>query len=158
MDRTVIRIQEQAEKDEGFSATVSFNYGPQYPIIVRNPFMEKQEHELEWYFERHLEFPFTQKVRAREAAASIPGYGEILFKQVFQDNPEIYAEYKALQKQNEDSQASHSHTYQKYYALEDIQPYKDEKAFLFFEGDGLLDHGERSRTADEDALFASLRS
>ena len=30
---------------------------------------------------------------------------------------------------------SHSHTYQKYYALKDIEPYEGEKAFLFFEGE-----------------------
>jgi tetratricopeptide (TPR) repeat protein len=95
---TVIRIQEQSTQDDHFQATVSIDYGPQYSIVVRNPFDEKQEAELEWYFEEHLRFPFTQKVRARDAANSIPTYGEKLFKQVFQDNPEVYPEYKALLK------------------------------------------------------------
>ena len=45
----------------------------------------------------HLEFPFTRKVRAQNAAISITTYGEELFKQVFGD-PEIYAEYRDLLK------------------------------------------------------------
>src|ERR1700692_3721842 len=95
---TVIRIQEQSTQEDGFHATVSIDSGPQYPITVCDPFIEKQEQELEWYFEEHLEFPFTQKVRAKEAATSLTTYGETLFKQVFQDNPDVYAEYKTLLK------------------------------------------------------------
>ena len=45
----------------------------------------------------HLEFPFTRKVRAQDAATSITTYGEELFKQVFGD-PDIYAEYRTLLK------------------------------------------------------------
>ena len=95
---TVIRIQEKKAKKNGFQATVSIDSGPQYPISVRDPFGGEQEQELEWYFEEHLVFPFTQKVRAKDAAASLTTYGETLFKQVFQENPEVYAEYKALLK------------------------------------------------------------
>ena len=95
---TVIRIEERSLQDGSFQALISFEYGPQYPIIVHNPFEEKQERELEWYFEEHLKFPFTQKVRASTAAASITTYGEALFKQVFLDNADVYAEYKALLK------------------------------------------------------------
>ena len=95
---TVIRIQEQSTQGDDFHATVSIDYGPQYPIVVRNPFDEKLEAELEWYFEEHLSFPFTQKVRASNAATSITTYGEALFKQVFQHNPEVYPEYKTLLK------------------------------------------------------------
>ncbi|MEO6890614.1 MAG: CHAT domain-containing protein, partial [Ktedonobacteraceae bacterium] len=91
---TVIRIQEQSTQAESFQATVSFDSGPQYPITVRNPFDDEQEEELGWYFEEHLRFPFTQKVRAKDAAASLITYGETIFKQVFQDNPDVYAEYK----------------------------------------------------------------
>ena len=88
-ERTIIRIREQAEQDSTFSAAVSFDHGPEYPITVRDPFTEKQEQELEWYFEEHLRFPFTKKVRAIEAAESITTYGESLFQQVFQGNPKI---------------------------------------------------------------------
>jgi len=95
---TVIRIQEQSTQEDGFHAIVSIDSGPQYPIIVHDPFEKKQEEELEWYFEEHLVFPFTQKVRAKDAAASLTTYGEALFKQVFQDNRNVYAEYKALLK------------------------------------------------------------
>src|SRR5437870_9578458 len=93
----LIRIQERPEGPDGSNAIVSFNNGPEYPITINDPFKEQQEHELEWYFEEHLEFPFTKQVRAKNAAASIKTYGEELFKQVFGD-PDIYAEYRDLLK------------------------------------------------------------
>src|SRR5713226_3688462 len=74
-------------------ATLSFDNDAQYPITISDPFSEKEETELEWYFERYLRFPFTDTVRARDAAASVTTYGEALFKQVF-GNPEVYATYK----------------------------------------------------------------
>ena len=89
----LIRIQERPGGPDGPNAIVSFKNGPEYPITITNPFEEQQEQELEWYFEEHLEFPFTKKVRAQNAAASIKTYGEELFKQVFGD-PDIYAEYR----------------------------------------------------------------
>jgi hypothetical protein len=93
----LIRIQERPESPDGSNAIVSFNNGPENPITINDPFEEQQEQELEWYFEEHLEFPFTKKVRAQKAAASIKTYGEKLFKQVFGD-PDIYAEYRELLK------------------------------------------------------------
>ena len=93
----LIRIQERPTAPDGPNAIVSFNNGPEYPIVITNPFEDQQEQELEWYFEEHLEFPFTKKVRAQNAAASIKTYGEELFKQVFGD-PDIYAEYRTLLK------------------------------------------------------------
>ncbi len=98
-NNTIIRIREQAEQDGTFSAMVSFDHGPEYPITVRDPFTKEQEQELEWYFEEHLRFPFTKKVRANDAAKSIITYGETLFQQVFQDNPKINFPYmSAVQK------------------------------------------------------------
>ena len=93
----LIRIQERPAGPDGPNAIVSFNNGPEYPITITNPFEEPQEQELEWYFEEHLEFPFTRKVRAQNAATSIKTYGEELFKQVFGD-PDIYSEYRDLLK------------------------------------------------------------
>src|SRR6266568_8999139 len=93
----LIRIQERPGAPDGSNAIVSFNNGPEYPITINDPFKEQGEQELEWYFEEHLEFPFTKKVRAQNAAASIKTYGEELFKQVFGD-PDIYAEYRDLLK------------------------------------------------------------
>src|SRR6266702_4567088 len=93
----LIRIQERPGEPDGSNAIVSFNNGPEYPITINDPFKEQGEQELEWYFEEHLEFPFTKKVRAQNAAASIKTYGEELFKQVFGD-PVIYAEYRDLLK------------------------------------------------------------
>ncbi len=93
----LIRIQERPGGPDGPNAIVSFNNGPEYPITINDPFKEQEEQELEWYFEEHLEFPFTKKVRAQNAAASIKTYGEELFKQVFGD-PDIYAEYRDMLK------------------------------------------------------------
>ncbi|MGZ3646522.1 MAG: CHAT domain-containing protein [Ktedonobacteraceae bacterium] len=93
----LIRIQERLGGPDSPNAIISFNNGPENPITITNPFEEPQEQELEWYFEEHLEFPFTKKVRAQNAAASIKTYGEELFKQVFGD-PDIYAEYRDLLK------------------------------------------------------------
>ncbi|MBA2288367.1 MAG: hypothetical protein H0W02_23060 [Ktedonobacteraceae bacterium] len=45
---TVIHIQEQTAKDDGFQATVSFDSGPHYTITVSNPFDGEQEEELAW--------------------------------------------------------------------------------------------------------------
>jgi len=67
----LIRIQERPGVPDGSNAIVSFNNGPEYSINISDPFKDKQEQELEWYFEEHLEFPFTKNVRARNAAASI---------------------------------------------------------------------------------------
>lgn len=100
---TIIRIQEQAEQDGQFHALISFNHGPEYSVTVRDPFENKQEAELDWYFEEHLRFPFTNQVRAKKAAASITAYGEALFQQAFRDNPDVYAEYKSLLKTGLDS-------------------------------------------------------
>ncbi len=89
----LIRIQEQAGGPNGSNATVSFENGPPYPLTVGDPFTEEEEKRLEWYFEEHLQFPFTNQVLATTIAASIPTYGEALFKQVFAD-PEAYVTYK----------------------------------------------------------------
>jgi hypothetical protein len=47
--------------------------GQEYPLAnpITPPFDEKAEAQLEWYFEEHLRFPFTNQVRAQEAATSI---------------------------------------------------------------------------------------
>ena len=80
---TSILIQERSGLADGRNAVVSFDGQGEYPVTVANPFSEKQEEELEWYFEDHLRFPFVEGVRAREAAAGVQAYGEALFAQVF---------------------------------------------------------------------------
>src|SRR5579884_4283212 len=93
----LITIQERSELTDataGWSAVVRFNNGPLNPITITNPFSTEEEEELEWYFEEHLQFPFTQKVRAQNAAKSIPTYGEKLFNQVFVQNPKVFVAYR----------------------------------------------------------------
>src|SRR5438552_9630909 len=91
----LIRIQEYFGGPKSTNAVLSFDQGPEYPITISNPFSdEQQERDLEWYFEGHLRFPFTEQERAQRAAESIITYGEALFKQVFSDR----SAYTAYQK------------------------------------------------------------
>ena len=92
---TLLSIQEEAETASGWETVVRIDSGPQDHVTVSKPFSEQEEKELEWYFEEHLTFPFTQNVRAQQAAASIATYGETLFKQVF-STPDIYADYRNM--------------------------------------------------------------
>src|ERR1051326_7848889 len=92
----VITIKEQSESEGGWRAVVRFNHGAEHSITVSDPFSEEEEHELAWFFEEHLEFPFTKKVRAQQAARSIPTYGEKLFDQVFQQNAKVLVAYSNI--------------------------------------------------------------
>src|SRR6266699_119619 len=95
MSVQLIRIHQRAEGPDGFQAIVSLNSGPEHPFTIKDPFTPKEEEELEWYFEDHVQFPFTKQVRAEKAAASILPYGESLFKQAFSD-PDVYTEYRSI--------------------------------------------------------------
>ena len=77
---TVIRIREQSGSQNGSNATVSFDDGGDYAITIQDPFSEKEEKQLQWYFEEHLDYPFLNQVEAQKIANSITTYGEILFK------------------------------------------------------------------------------
>jgi len=90
-----IRIQERPGGTDEFQAAISFNNGPEYALTINNPFVQEEGDQLAWYFERYLRFPFTDQVKAREAAGSIARYGESLFKRVFEENHNVYARYKA---------------------------------------------------------------
>ena len=94
---TVIRIREQSGSQNGSNATVSFDDGGDYAITIQDPFSEKEEKQLQWYFEEHLDYPFLNQVEAQKIANSITTYGETLFKHVFNDS-EIYAAYKSAQR------------------------------------------------------------
>ena len=58
-------------------------------------FTDDEKAELDWYFEEWLRFPFTDRIRAQDAALSITRYGQTLFDQLFADR-EAWAAYKAL--------------------------------------------------------------
>jgi hypothetical protein len=64
-----------------FGAVVRID-GFDYPTTITAPFEARQEAELDWYFEEHLRFPFTDSVRARQAGESVTAYGEALFRQL----------------------------------------------------------------------------
>ena len=71
---------------------------PRIPHHHHQPIRRATRARTRWYFEEHLEFPFTRKVRAQNAATSIKTYGEELFKQVFGDPismPNIETQLKA---------------------------------------------------------------
>ena len=93
----LITVRERKKTKNGFVATVSFDHEGEYEAKIRNPFGEAEELRLEWYFEEHLRFPFTQYVEAREAAASVVKYGESLFEQVFKDQ-EAHGQYLGFRK------------------------------------------------------------
>ena len=82
---TLIRIREAAGLAGGANAILSFDGGDEFSLTVSDPFSEQEEARLAWYFEEHVRFPFTEDVIAREVAATIPAYGEALFRQVFLD-------------------------------------------------------------------------
>ena len=95
-----ILIRESAQREDGtFAADISFarpgeDSGPPYPIDVSDPFDAGEEARLAWYFEEWLSFPFTDQVQAREAGASVEEYGHRLFRQIFENFPDVLAEYK----------------------------------------------------------------
>jgi hypothetical protein len=95
---TLIKIREERARAAGdFEATISFNDEGDFPISVANPFSEAEEARLHWYFEDYLSFPFTDEVKAKEAAKSVKAYGEALFQQIV-EAPVVYARYnQALQ-------------------------------------------------------------
>ena len=94
-----IRIEERAQNE--FNAVVSFDGSGDYPVKIADPFSPEEEACLEWYFEEHLRFPFTDQVKAREAGESLKAYGEGLFSQVFADR-DAFAEYRTAARQGLD--------------------------------------------------------
>src|SRR5436190_1359651 len=83
-------------RQRGLTSPVVSIDDQEYPLPngLTPPFGEQDEAQLEWYFEQHLRFPFTNQVRAQSAAASITAYGHALFEQIFADR-RAYASYKA---------------------------------------------------------------
>ncbi|HET8841337.1 MAG TPA: tetratricopeptide repeat protein [Ktedonobacteraceae bacterium] len=92
----LIRIQECSAQEGIFQAKVSFDHRQEYDVTVRDPFSKEEEERLEWYFEEHIKFPFTNQVKAKEAATSVIAYGESLFMQVFSTNSQILSEYRRV--------------------------------------------------------------
>ena len=91
-----ITIREVGQDNDEFQVIVEANRNTYGPFDVRNPLTEKAEAELAWYFEEWLQFPFIGKVRAEQAAALIPVYGEALFDQIIKKDTDFYGEYKAI--------------------------------------------------------------
>ncbi len=91
-----ITIRERAGSTEQvLHATLIIDEGNEFPIEVADPFSAEEEQRLEWYFEEHLRFPFTEQVKRDAAAASVQVYGEKLFAQVFKD-PQALIDYGQL--------------------------------------------------------------
>ncbi|MEM6446514.1 MAG: CHAT domain-containing protein, partial [Cyanobacteria bacterium P01_D01_bin.123] len=92
-----LTIRERERVDGGFAANLSVDNQTQFDITVRDPFNERQEWELEFYFEEWIRFPFDRQVLAERAAASIATYGEQLFEQVFENRRAFSAYEQACQ-------------------------------------------------------------
>jgi CHAT domain/ATPase family associated with various cellular activities (AAA) len=93
----VITIREQQQTETEFQAILSFDGRGNYPITITNPFTQKDEKQLEWYFEDWLVYPMLDTETAKKVAASITNYGEKLFERVFQSNFDAYSNYRQLQ-------------------------------------------------------------
>lgn len=93
----IITIREQQKTATGFEAILKFQ-GGEYPITVTDPFTRPEEKQLEWYFENWIEYPFSNETTASQVAQNVNGYGEKLFKQVFQANFQAYSEYDKLRR------------------------------------------------------------
>lgn len=89
---TITIQQTGQEAASPFSARVSFDHGESVPVTIEDPFSPREEERLAWYFEKWLAFPFTDAVKAEDAAQSVDDYGEALFAQVFGDR-RAYARY-----------------------------------------------------------------
>lgn len=94
MGMTLIQIAERENGHPGMQAVVSFNHGPIYQVSIINPFDERQEQLLAWYFEEYLSRPYVKQTQAHEAAKSITTCGEALFQQIFGSSLDLYAAYK----------------------------------------------------------------
>jgi tetratricopeptide (TPR) repeat protein len=72
----------------------------EFPLTngLKDPFSAEEEERLEWYFEKHMRFPFVQQVKAREAAQSVTTYGHKLFEQLFADR-RAYSRYQSALQQ-----------------------------------------------------------
>ncbi len=92
----VITVREEGQTETGFRASLHFDGVGNFPLTITEPFTSKQEGELEWYFERWLNRPHLNQVKAERAAGSVRDYGEDLFKQVFKSDFDAYGEYKQL--------------------------------------------------------------
>jgi hypothetical protein len=89
----LIEIREDSGRPGGAMLRID---GFDYPVTVASPFEAEKLEELDWYFEQHLQFPFTGQVRARQARDSIAAYGEALFRQLFasEEAREAYGDLK----------------------------------------------------------------
>lgn len=80
------------KQTKDLKATVELD-GGEWTVEFQDPFTQKEEEELRWYFEGRLEFPMLEIPRAERAAHSIRTYGNRLFGQLFSDG-ELFAAFK----------------------------------------------------------------
>jgi hypothetical protein len=101
--REIEQKKENSEEKfpEKFQVQVQFGASAApHKITIQNPFSKEQEARLEWYFEKWLDFPFTDKIKAKEAEADILAYGENLFNQIFAADRDIIREYDRFREHN----------------------------------------------------------
>jgi len=97
----LITIREKTQPDDNsYEAELSFDNDIPYQITLTDPFSQKQENALEWYFEEYLRFPFIKQVEFKAVAETLPVYGQSLFNQVFVDN-DAYADYRAARQSDD---------------------------------------------------------
>ena len=90
----LITIREKPVENNILQASVIFPDGGEYPVSFTNPFSQKEEENLTWYFEEHLKHPFMNEGLAKTTGDSIKTYGEALFNQIFTEK--VLIQYSLL--------------------------------------------------------------
>ncbi len=86
-----ITISDRHQSDQGFEATVSFDYESEYPITVVNPVSEDVESLAE-----HAKQQTDLSQAKKGGLGSRKDYGEQLFNQIFHSSEAAYAQYRQL--------------------------------------------------------------
>jgi tetratricopeptide (TPR) repeat protein/GTPase SAR1 family protein len=94
---SVIQIRERGSIENSIELDLVIDGQDYGRVTVSSPFATEpqKDADLTWYFEKWLNMPLLEKVRAERAAKSVREYGESLFSQVFKDR-DAYGAYAHL--------------------------------------------------------------
>src|SRR6266404_1341465 len=70
--------------------------GADHTLTITCPHTPEEEQRLRWYFEAHVERPYTDQIRAQQAIASVTAYGHSLFQQIFGADHEVGEQLRPL--------------------------------------------------------------
>ncbi|WP_372949012.1 tetratricopeptide repeat protein [Mariniphaga sp.] len=90
-----IQITERGFTKNKFKIEVFVN-NTLYKVVLPNPADEKQENELEWYFENYISEPYITKVKVEKCKKILKEYGKKLFASVFKSNTDLNFAYRTI--------------------------------------------------------------